>query len=116
MSENETFEFEISTAYGQDIPTIKASAGYQKFDSIDEVRSAGEYPKDKEIVSMVNAKNKAAARAKETTRLLDANGYKKPDVTDDDFAVKSLMKTFQTRDKNMSDSVAEQKARAVLGL
>lgn len=80
----EKFEGQIESAYGKTIePALKYSGEFGRFENIDELRSRNEFPKDSEIVDMVNARRKANARQKAMTAALDAAGYEKPTLEND---------------------------------
>ena len=74
----EKFEGVTENAYGQPIAPLKYSAEYDKFENIDEVRRANEFPKDSEIVDFINAENKANARQKAMVQSWTDAGIVKP--------------------------------------
>jgi len=111
----ETFKGTVAQAYGQTLPTAIAFEGtYGAFENISEVREKNEYPTDDEIVSFVNARNKANARQKAMTAALDAAGVVKPTLENDkDFAIRNMVKILVAQGKSQSE--AEQLAQTLLG-
>lgn len=70
-------------AQGNPLPaSVDYETEYQKFGTIEDVRSAGKMPSDSDIVDFVNEAAKAAARAKKISETLDALGVKKPTLED----------------------------------
>lgn len=110
----ETFKFNVETAYGQTLsPAIPVSGSYEELENYEEI-PAKEMPDRDDILKVVNAKRKAASRAKATTEALQAAGIEKPTAKDNSVAIREMAKIFKLRGD--SDEVAEQKARAALGL
>lgn len=104
----ETFKGTVESAYGKVLPTaVTFSGSYEAFESFAEIVAAKEEPSNEDIVNIVNAKRKAAARATATTEALDRAGIAKPDPNSPDVIkanmVKSLMKLH-----NISEDVAKQ--------
>lgn len=78
------FAAEAKTAYDKELPTpVKYAGEYEAFETIEEIRSANEMPKDSEIVKLRNAQRKAAARQKELKLALDAAGIVAPTIEND---------------------------------
>lgn len=110
----ETFKFNVETAYGQTLnPAVPVEGEFEKLDSYSEI-PAKELPDNDDILKYVNASRKAAARAKATTEALQKAGIEKPTAKDNSVAIKEMAKIFKLRGD--SDEVAEQKAKAALGL
>jgi len=111
---NETFSGSVSQAYGETLATpVKFSGAFDAFESIDEIRSKSEFPSDDEIVQVVNAKRKAAARAKATTAALADAGFEKPAA---DAAVTLWNNMYSTlKLAKMSEEKARTVATATLG-
>ena len=104
----ESFSGTVESAYGKVLPSpVKFSGSFEAFESFTEVQTAKEEPSNEDIVSIVNAKRKAAARAQATTEALTAAGIAKPDPNAPEVIrasmVKSLMKLH-----NISEAVATQ--------
>ena len=103
----ETFKGTVESAYGKVLPTpVSFSGSFEAVEKLDEVPDDEKLgPAD--IISVVNAKRKSAARAKATTEALQAAGVEKPDPNDPAVMrasmVKSLMKLH-----NISEAVATQ--------
>lgn len=104
----EKFNGTVESAYGKVLPTaVKFSGEFEAFESFQEIVAAKEEPSNDDIVNIVNAKRKAAARATATMEALQAAGIAKPDPNSPDVIranmVKSLMKLH-----NISEAVATQ--------
>lgn len=113
--ETKSFEFEVGSGYGQELPTpLKVSASYTHYESLDEVRSAGAYPSDKDILGFCNAKQKANARSKATAQALDAAGIKKPTLDDPQFRLREMIKVLVASGRDETE--AQQVAESVLGV
>jgi hypothetical protein len=81
---NETFEGVMENAYGKPLATpIKFGGTYEAFESRDEIVAARKDLSDKEIVDVVNNKEKANARQKAMQAALDAAGIVKPTLETD---------------------------------
>ena len=104
----ETFSGTVESAYGKVLPSpVKFSGSFEAFESFAEVQAAKEEPSNDDIVTIVNAKRKAAARATATTEALQAAGIAKPDPNSPEVmranTIKTLMKLH-----NISEAVATQ--------
>lgn len=88
----------IGSAYGKPLHELKVKDGfepiakgtilkfntvYDAFTSIDEVKTAGKFPKDADIVKMLNAAERQAARTKATNDEVAKYGVEKPLLEDD---------------------------------
>lgn len=109
--ETQTVSGTIESAYGQTLKAgIDYSGTYEAFQTVDEVRSAGEWPSDKEIVKFVNTKRVANARQKAMQSALDAAGIKKPvaDASAEGLqvALRQLIKTFVATGKTEQEATA----------
>lgn len=111
----ETFAFTIETAYGNPVsPAINASADFDAFESIEEVRTKGEYPSDKEVLNFVNAKAKAAARAAATTKHLTDAGIQKPTLENsEELRYNTIVKALTAG--GIDEATAKQQASALTG-
>lgn len=111
----ETFKFNVETAYGNKLPTpVPVSGSFDAFEKYEEI-PAKELPDNDEILKYVNAKSKAAARAKATNEALQAAGIEKPTLKDsEELQIATMAKVFSARGD--SEEVARQKAKAALGL
>jgi len=104
----ETFKGEVAQAYGKELPTpVKFEGTFEAFENYEEIKTANEIPSNEEIVTFVNAKRKAAARAKATTAALDAAGYAKPDPKDPAVIRENMIKQTMAL-YNVPREVAEQ--------
>jgi hypothetical protein len=104
------FEGTVSAAYGKELETpVSFSGQYEAYETFDEAKAANDLLSNEEHLNAINAKRKAAARAKATTDALTAAGINKPDPNSPevlkDTMVKNLMK--QT-------GVAEDVARSMI--
>lgn len=103
----ESFTGTVESAYGKVLPSkVSFSGTFEKVENVNEIPDDEKLgPAD--ILDVVNAKRKAAARAKATLEALQAAGIEKPDPNSPDVIranmVKSLMKLH-----NISEDVAKQ--------
>lgn len=110
----EKFSGQVTQAYGQDLPSpVKFSGAFDAFENIVEIREKNEFPSDDAIVQVVNAKRKAAARAKATTKALDAAGYEKPAADAALTLWRNMVSTLVLAKRSREQ--AEQIATATLG-
>jgi hypothetical protein len=110
----EKFAGTIETAYGKPVsPALKYAGEVETYESIDEVKAKGEFPKDSEILSYVNARAKANKRAEVMNATLKAAGIEKPGLTDPEVQFKEMVKILQATGKSEAD--ARQSANAILG-
>lgn len=113
----ETFKGTVESAYGKQLPSaVSFSGSFEAFESYDEVAKANELPSNDDVVNIVNAKRKAAARAKATTEALQAAGIEKPDTSSPEYVresmVKSLMKLHNLSEENARKIVESMSAAA----
>ena len=107
----------ITTAYEKPVsPALSYSVQVKQYETADEIRTAGEWPNDKAIVNMVNAKEVAAARASAIKTQLEAAGIKAPTLEDADEAVKATAKVLLARKLAATEEEAIEKAKEILGL
>lgn len=111
----ETFSGTIESAYGKPVsPALKFDGKYEAFESVEEVRSKNEFPSDDEVVNFVNNKRKANARQKSMQSALDAAGYEKPTLENDDqLQLRTLYKVFIAAGKGEQE--AKDLASSTLG-
>jgi hypothetical protein len=112
----ETFKGTIESAYGKPLETpISYEAAYELFENPSEMRSAGEWPSDSDIVKFKNAQAKANARQKATVAALDAAGIIKPTLENDEqLRLREMFKILKAAGK--SDDEARNIASVTLGL
>ena len=111
----ETFKGEVSSAYGETLPKAIAFQGsYDAFESYDEVQKANELPSNDEVVSFINAKRKANARAKVTVAALEAAGISKPDPNSPEVLKANMVKNLMKM-KNLDEATATQIVNGLLG-
>jgi hypothetical protein len=109
----ETKSAEVSTVLGKSLDTpVKFDYTYDVYETVEDVRAAGEWPNDKEILSYVNGKAErnalSGARAKAiadvSKEIRDTPEFKREEL------IKNIMSTA-----NKSRSEAEALAALVLG-
>lgn len=112
----EKFSGEVANFYGKPIvPALKYEAEVTKFENIDEVNAAGEYPKSSEIVDYLNAKRKANERQKAMQRAVDNAGIQKPTLENDSqLRLKKMADIFIAN--GSTEAEAKASAAAALGL
>jgi len=90
----ETFKGTVESAYGKVLPSVVNFSGeFQAVEKVDEIPDDEKLgPAD--ILQVVNAKRKAAARAKATTEALQAAGIEKPDTSSADYILDSMAKSL----------------------
>jgi len=111
----ETFKGEVSSAYGETLPSPIAFSGtYEAFESYQDVQAANELPSNDEIVSFVNAKRKANARAKATTAALEAAGISKPDPNSPEVLKANMVRNL-IKLKGLTEAEATQIVAGLMG-
>jgi|SRR6187399_125025 len=74
----------IESAFGKVInPPINFEYSFDAFENVTEMRAANEFPKDSEVLDMVNTKRKGAALSAQRTLTLKANNIEKPTLEND---------------------------------
>lgn len=87
----ESVEVNISEYQGKRLEKpINEKVDVSLFENVSELRNAGKFPNDGDILDMVNAKIKVAARAKRTQEL--TKSLKEDYEKTDEFKVKSMVK------------------------
>ena len=82
---DETKSSETSTAYGKKLDTpIPFTFSWKAYENIEEVKAANDLPSDEEVVKFRNNQKELSARGKALTAALDAAGYKKPTIENDE--------------------------------
>ena len=110
-----SYKGSTASAWGQPITELAYDYDVAEFESVDEVRAAGEWPKDSEIVTFVNNTRKISARQNAQNAALVAAGYKKPTLkTDDQLKLRTLYNVFLSVE-GTSEAEAREKASAALG-
>ena len=95
----EKFTGTLENAYGKQLTTeVKYAGEFEAFESIDEVKTKGEFPKDSEILSFVNTKRKNNERQKAMTAALTAAGIEKPDPNNPDVVAENTSKGLDKLD------------------
>lgn len=112
---SETFKGSVESAYGQQLPkAVEFSGSYEAFENYDEIKAANELPSNDEIVTIVNAKRKAAARAKATTEALQAAGVEKPDPNSPAIAIERMVKDAMRQNPKLSEAQARAFVQSIL--
>jgi hypothetical protein len=108
------FEAETERAFSKKLKTpLKFKAYYAAFKNYDAVVKAGKTPNPDAIVKMMNAQQKATARAAFTAANLKAAGYKAPDENDPQNLLRGMIDTILKARKITSPTPAQQQeARA----
>lgn len=124
----ETFKGSVSSAFGTEIPEIPYEYQAVQFNAIDDVRTANKFPDDDEILAVVNAKEKAGARAKQTAIELEraskafladvanagkVNPYVKPDQNSEPVMRANMVKTIMKLN-GLSEEIALQIVNAAI--
>lgn len=110
-----SYKGSTSSAWGQPISELNYDYDVAEFETPEEVRAAGEWPKDTEIVTFVNVSRKTAARQNKQNEVLVAAGYKKPTLkTDDQLKLRTLYNVFMSVE-GTTEEEAREKASAALG-
>ena len=88
----ETFKGTVESAYGKTLPSpVSFSGQFEAVEKTEEIPQSEQLgPAD--IIQVVNAKRKAAARAKATTEALQAAGIEKPDTSSPEYVTESIIK------------------------
>jgi len=111
----EKFTGTMENAYGNPLPkSIAFEGSFDAYDTIEEVRSANDFPSNDEIVTFVNARRKATKRQQAMTAALDAAGIAKPTNEDPNVAFKNMVAILKAQGK--SEEQAAQVAKTVLGI
>lgn len=103
----ETFTGKVESAYGKVLSTaVSFSGSFEAVEKIDEIPDDEKLgPAD--IISVVNAKRKATARAAATTEALQAAGIEKPDPNSP-VVIQATMVKLLMKQHNISEDVAKQ--------
>lgn len=120
----------IGSAYGKELHELKVKDGfepipkgkilkfntsYDEYTSIDEVKSLNKYPADKDILKMLNAAERQAARTKATNDKVAELGVIKPELADDpQKQLKNIYDTLIAAKK--SEAEARATAVALIGV
>ena len=111
----EKFSGGVESAYGKVLPTKVSFEGtFEAVQTIEEIPDAEKLgPAD--IIDVVNARRKAAARAKATTDALTAAGIEKPDTNTPEYIkasmIKMTMKLYKL-DEATATKIVEASAQA----
>lgn len=111
----ETFKGTVESAYGNVLPSaIKFNGSYEAYESIDEATKANDLLSNDEMLTVINNKRKANARAKATTEALTSAGISKPTLEDPQVQLKSMIKILVMSGK--TEDAAKQIAESALGV
>lgn len=104
----EKFNGTIENAYGKPVsPALKFEGEFQAYETVDEIRNQGDYPKDAEIVSFRNTQRKAAARQAAFNATLEAAGFEKPTLENDEqLQLRSMYKVLVAAKKSHEEARA----------
>lgn len=110
-----TFSGTVSSAWGTPIkPSISFNGSYQAYETYEEIVAANDLPSHDEVLKLRNDERKQNQRQQAMIAALEAAGYKKPTLEDEATRIKEMAKIFVAA--GSSPEVAEQKARAALGI
>jgi hypothetical protein len=106
-----------NNAYGQALATpINYGFDWEDFETPEEVKAAGEWPKDTDVVKYVNVDRKANARQKALQAALDAAGIIKPTLENDEqLRLREMFKVLMSS-KRYTEEQAREMAASTLGL
>ncbi len=103
----EKFSGKMENAYGKVLPSALPFSGtFEAFENVDEVRSASEFPDDKEIVAWANAKRKASERQKSMNAALEAAGISKPTLEDPQVQLATIIKALRAAGRSEDDAIS----------
>ncbi len=106
---------EISTAYGKKLETpLPLTGEFQAFEKAEEIRSAGQWPSDSDIVKFKNAQLRAKVRSERTVVILGENGYEAP-AKDDPQVVMRRMINDAVLSKKYTEAQATEVIEGLLG-
>jgi len=112
----ETFEAKAEKAHGKLLPSpIVFQVTVEKYDGIEEVRAANDYPSDADVVDFLNAARKAAATTAARTAALEAAGIVKP-TRDNDPQVRLKEMAALFKSNGMTMDAARSAASTALGI
>lgn len=104
---------EVAKAYGQDLDTpIKFSYKYEELEKYEDIPEK-ELPDNDEVLTMVNARRNASARAAAQTKALSDAGINKPTLDDPKVQFTNIAKSLEAAGKSRDE--ARQTANALLG-
>lgn len=84
IMKSETFSTETNTAWTKPLDKpVPYDVEYDAYETIDEVKSANDFPSDKEVIDFRNAQRKNNARQKAMNEALVAAGHVKPTTEND---------------------------------
>jgi hypothetical protein len=112
MAKMVAFSGEVSEYQGRPVsPAIKYSGESKEYETIAEVKEAGEWPNDKEILTFVNKKAFTAAKAKsyqEATKEL-----KKAYEDSPEYKFAETVKNIMAMNSKLSRAQAEELAKSI---
>lgn len=104
----ETFEGEVSTAYGKTLdPPVKFSGSFDSFENYEEAETAKELLSKEDELGVINAKRKQKEAAKAKEAALKAAGIEKPDPNSPEVLRDGLIKGLMKR-KGLDEATATQ--------
>ena len=112
MAKTVTKTATVSTAYGVQLATpVKFNYEYEELVTGDEI-PAKEVPDAEAILTLVNAKRNASARAKAQTAALDAEGIEKPSTDTPEYRFNQMVKLLTAN--GQSQEAAEATAKTLI--
>jgi hypothetical protein len=114
MAKNVTKKATISTAYGEPVnPPLEFSYGYDELQKGDEI-PADEKPDADDILTLVNQKRNAKARASAQNEALSEAGIQKPTLESPDVRLKTMVKVLVAAGND--EETATTIAKSALGM
>lgn len=102
----ETFKGTIESAYSRTLPSkLTFSGSFDAYENVDELRRDNKYPSDEDIVSFVNAKEKANARQKAMNEALTAAGIEKPTMEDPQVQLATIIKALRASGRTEEEAI-----------
>lgn len=112
----EKFSGKVESAYGKVLAKPVSFEGtFEAFETFEEIQKANEIPSNEDILNIVNAKRKAAARATATTEALTAAGISKPDPNTPEAIRERMITDAMKANPSLTREVATARVEAVLG-
>jgi hypothetical protein len=107
----------ITKAFGEDLRTpLDFSYSYEELETGDEI-PAKEVPDADDLLTFVNQRRNASARAAEQNKALKAAGYEPKPLEENQAAqIRMMVKALMAADKNRTEADATQVAKTALGI
>jgi hypothetical protein len=102
------FDGVMENAYGKPVtPALPYAGSFMAYENVTEIKDRNDYPSDDEIIAFRNNQRKANERQKAMTAVLDAAGYVKPTLENDQqLQLRSMYKVFIAAKKTPEEARA----------